>query len=288
MISVVVIARNEERAIGYVLRSVRSWADEIVVVDQESEDATAAIAHSLGARVIPHPVTGYVEPARAFAAEQARGEWLLMLDADELVPPPLAHALVALAARDDLDAVRISRRNHLLGARVAHTGWNEERDRCLRFFRRGAVRFPSTIHRHPEPVAGARIHELPPAGDVVLFHFHHRDLSELLESVDRYTTIEAHERLARGESGSVLTALHSAAREWAVRYLWHGGWRDGWRGFWLASVMAFDRWIVHAKVAAHAHGGGRDAAEARDRAEAERWLADYERAEPVARAASEH
>ncbi len=51
MISVVVIARNEERAIGYVLRSVRTWADEIVVVDQQSEDDTAAIARSLGARV---------------------------------------------------------------------------------------------------------------------------------------------------------------------------------------------------------------------------------------------
>ncbi|MFN7952627.1 MAG: glycosyltransferase family 2 protein [bacterium] len=271
----VLIARNEERAIGYAIRSVRSWCDEVVVVDQESSDATAAIASALGARVISHPVTGYVEPARAFAAAQARGDWVLMLDADELVPPPLARALTGLATRDDVDAVRISRRNHLLGVRVAHSGWNEARDRCLRFFRRGAVTFPSTIHRHPQPVPGARVHELASEGDAVLLHFHHRDLSELVESIDRYTTIEARERVARRERGSALAAVWFAAREWAVRYLWHAGWRDGWRGFYLAGVMAFDRWLVHAKVAALAHDGDRDAAEARDRAEAERWLAGY-------------
>ena len=86
-ISAVLNTLDEERRIAFALRSVRPWVDEIVVVDMASSDRTVEIARSFGAHVASHARTGFVEPARAFACAQAAGDWILVLDADELVPP---------------------------------------------------------------------------------------------------------------------------------------------------------------------------------------------------------
>ncbi len=276
MISAIVVARNEERNLDLALRSLRSWVDETIVIDQESTDRTAEIARSFGARVIPHPVTGYAEPCRAFARDQARGDWILFVDADEVVSRPLAEALIRCAAASDVDAVRIPRRNHLLGAAVLHSGWNPSRDLCLRFFRRDAVIFPTTIHSHPRLRPETRVVDLPPDGEALLLHFHVRDVSQFVERMDRYTTFEARERHERGERATPFASLRAAAREWLMRFVWHGGWKDGWRGFHLSMLMVSYRFVQQAKLAQLTEIGDAAEAERRDRAEAERWLAAYD------------
>src|SRR5450759_1251360 len=89
-ISAVINTLNEERNLPFALRSVQDWVDEIVVVDMHSEDATRDIAKQYGARVFLHERLGYADPARAFALEQAVGDWILLIDADELIPAPLS------------------------------------------------------------------------------------------------------------------------------------------------------------------------------------------------------
>ena len=85
-ISVVINTLNEERRLPYALRSVQDWVDEIVVVDTHSDDKTVEIAEEFGARIFTHERVGYADPARAFAFARATGDWILILDADELVP----------------------------------------------------------------------------------------------------------------------------------------------------------------------------------------------------------
>ena len=96
-ISVVINTLNEEKNLPRVLASVKKLADEIVVVDMESNDKTREIARKAGARVFKHKRMGYVEPARNFAIGKAKSEWILILDADELVTETLAKKLKGIS-----------------------------------------------------------------------------------------------------------------------------------------------------------------------------------------------
>ncbi|MEO6029274.1 MAG: glycosyltransferase family 2 protein, partial [Candidatus Binatia bacterium] len=272
-ISVVVNTLDAERYLAYALRSVASWTAEIVVVDMMSTDRTVAMAREHGARVVSHPRADCVEAARAFAVAQATRPWVLLLDADELVPVALSRRLAAIVAADAVDVVRIPRVNYLLGAPLLHTGWNPDRDRHCRFFRPGSVVLPTRIHEPIHAVAGARLLELPYAPDEALVHFNYTDVDDFVARLDRYTSVEADHAHARGERANVGKAIGAALREWLVRYGRHGGWRDGWRGVHLTLLMACYRVIVQAKLASRAHlGSGADVA--RDYAgEAERVLA---------------
>ena len=285
-ISVVVNTRNEERRLGYALRSVRGWADDIVVVDMASTDRTVEVARSFGARVFAHEPTGFVEPARAFACAQARGDWLLVLDADELVPLPLSLPLRAIAAHDQADVVRIARVNSIFAAPVLHSGWNPERDRQVRFWKAGAVTLPDAIHGHATPRSGARLLDLPYRDGAALVHLSHVDVAAFLDRLNAYTSVEAEQAFARGERTRPARALAAAAREWLARYLRHGGFRDGWRGFHLALLMAGYRLATHAKLAERADVGTRADAERRYAAAAEQVLAAYTGADASAAAAA--
>ena len=275
-ISAVVITLDAARFLDYALRSVVSWVDEIVVVDMGSTDATVAIAERHGARIVPHPPTGFVEAARAFACEAARGTWVLVLDADELVPPLLARRLSVIAERDDADAVRIARVNHLLGAPLLHSGWNPGRDRHVRFFKRGSVEFAPVLHTDPRPLAPARVLTLAADAPLSLVHLNYLDLDDVLARMNRYTGVEAAQAFAGGARASRAAALRGAAREWLTRFVRHRGYRDGWRGFYLALVMACSHIVTQAKLAELDALGSRDAVLRRYREVAEELLAGYE------------
>lgn len=247
-ISVVLNTLDEERHLPFALRSVASWATEIIVVDMESRDRSAEIARGFGARVLTHERIGWVEPARGMAIAQATQPWVLVLDADEVVPIGLSRRLRAVAARDDVDVVRIPRVNYLLGAPLLHSGWNPNREMHARFFRPGAVAMPTRLHQPFRPVDGARILDLEYVAGEALVHFNYTDVDHFVAKLAHYTTLEAEHALAHGEVASGGRAVGGAAREWGVRYLWHGGWRDGWRGFYLALLMAFYRIVVQAKM----------------------------------------
>jgi len=274
-ISVVLNVRDEERHLPYALRSVASWAADVVVVDMASTDATVRIAESLGARVFPHERLAWVEPARAFAIAQARCPWILLLDADELVPEPLSRRLRELARHGEADVVRLPRVNYLLGGPLLSTGWNPSREMHARFFRRGAVLIPDRLHQPFRPRPGMRSLDLPYVEGEALVHFNYVDVDHFVAKLDRYTTLEAEHALARGERSSGRRALAEALREWAARYLRHGGFRDGWRGFYLALLMAFYRITVQAKMASRERLGSAADVDRSYAREAERLLAEY-------------
>src|SRR3989337_4151360 len=92
-ISVVINTLNEEKNLPRAIASIKGLADEIIVVDMQSDDNTKEVAEKLGALVYDHKRTGYVEPARNFAISKASGDWVLVLDADEEVPPKLREKL---------------------------------------------------------------------------------------------------------------------------------------------------------------------------------------------------
>ena len=273
-ISVVINTLNEERRLPYALRSVQDWADEIVVVDMHSDDKTIEIAEAFGARVFTHERVGYADPARAFALARSTGDWILILDADELVPPRLARRLRDAVNADEADVVDIPRLNYMLGEPLAWTGWGPSQDHHQRFFRKGWIEATSDIHAFLRLREGARILELTPEDGLALIHFNYVDVAHFIEKLNRYTTIEAVERARTRRRLTRLRATAATIREFVNRFLRHRGYRDGWRGFYLAGLMAFYRFAVHAKAQELASVGTREDVERLYDAEAERWLTD--------------
>jgi glycosyltransferase involved in cell wall biosynthesis len=273
-ISVVINTLNEERRLPYALRSVQGWVDEIVVVDMQSDDRTVEIAEASGARVFAHERLGYADPARAFAIAKATGDWILILDADELVPPRLARRLSNIAAADEADVVDLPRFNYLLGEPLAWTGWGPAQDHHQRFFRRGWVESTGDIHNFLRIREGARVLRLAPDRGLALVHFAYTDVSDFIERLNRYTTIEAVGRTAGRHRVRRARAIAATILEFTNRFLRHKGYRDGWRGFYLAGLMAFYRFAVYAKEQESTSIGTREDVEHLYEAEAERWLSD--------------
>ncbi len=275
-ISVVINTLNEERNLPYCLRSVRPWADEIVVVDMHSADRTVAIAKEFGAHVFSHEPLGYADPARAFAVSKATGDWILILDADELVPAPLSRKLRAIADAGSADVVNIPRLNYLIGAPMMHTGWGPEQDRQPRFFRQGMLRFENTVHDFITPVPGARLVPLTYASGMALVHFNYLDIAQFIEKLNRYTDVEARQIVAYGWRLFPLRALAHGVLTFVGRYVRPAGYRDGWRGVYLALFMSFYRVISYAKATQYSKVGSREAIIEQYRQEAERVLGEYD------------
>lgn len=277
-ISVVVNTLNEEANLPFALASVRSWVDEIVVVDMHSDDRTTEIAREFGAEVFLHPRTVAVDAARAFAIARATGDWILLLDADELIPAPLSRRLQEIATTDSADVVWLPRLNFLLGESLGHTGWGPDQDRHPRFFQRGWVDASDTIHDFLHPRAGARALQLDVRPDQAIVHFNYLDVEHFLEKLNRYTTVEALQALERGEPTSPGRALMRGGREFVARYVKNRGYRDGWRGFYLSLFMAFYRVATHAKLHQLRSSGDADAVRVAYQLEAERLLREYDQA----------
>lgn len=254
-ISGLVLTRNEETNLPHVLASLAPWVDELVVVDMHSEDGTRAIAESFGARVVLHEPVGFADPARPFGVAQCRGDWVAMLDADELVPVPLARRLREVATEDTVDAVFVPRNDYMLGSLLSGTGWAH--DEQLRFFRPSAVVFTQRIHAFIEPAPDARVLHL--SRELAMTHFNYTDPEQFVEKLNRYTSIEADQ--APDRRAGALRATWAGIREFGLRYVRLGGWRDGWRGYYLSVFMAFYRFLAVAKIDFARRTGGREAVE---------------------------
>lgn len=276
-VSVVINTLNEERNLSYALRSVQPWVDEIVVVDMHSEDRTVEIARSYGARVFFHDRIPAFDAARAFAIGQASEDWVLLLDADEVVPEPLSRRLKEIARDDEADVVNISWLNYLLGAPLTRTGWGPRQDKHKRFFKRSMVTTSATVHDFLKSAPGARVLDLGYRPGLAVAHFNYLDTAQFIEKLNRYTSIEAQQAYEKGVRVGSGRALYGAGREFLYRYLRKRGFRDGWRGLYLSGLMAMYRWATYAKLRELESVGGRESVLDTYKHEKEGVLKGYDR-----------
>jgi len=229
-LSVTIIVWNEEERLRACLESV-AWADEIVVIDAESTDKTAALAREFTDRVWVRPWPGFALQ-KNFALAQATGEWILSLDADERVTPELGERIRAiLAAGGPADGYAIPRRNIFWGAWVRHGGLYP--DHQLRLFRRGAGRFVDDAVHESVQVDG-RVDILAEA----MLHQSYRDLEDFVRRSNRYSTLAAQDWIRRGRHVSVLALIMKPLGRFLSMYIVKRGFLDGWRGLVLAVLYA--------------------------------------------------
>jgi len=247
-ISAVIIVRNEERNIRNCLGTVK-WCDEIVVVDMDSTDRTVSIAKEFTSKIHTHPVILAFDRAKKYAVDHASGDWILLIDADEMVPPALATALRSISREDTVDIVEIPFQHYILGAWVRYTGWGYTP--LPRFFRKGRILFSETVHKYMRPVAGAGVRRLEPTDDNCISHFNYTDSTHFVNKLNRYTTIEAQHLYDRNVPFSSYRLLTAMMREFIVRYIVRKGYREGPRGLSLAIMMAFYRGLSYIKLWEH-------------------------------------
>ena len=241
-VSVIVHTLNEEKNIANCLESVK-WADEILVVDMHSSDRTREIAGKFTDRILLHPPMRYVEPARQFALEQVSHEWVLVVDADELVPRALRDELLRIAASGKADAVEIPHRNFFFGHEMRGAEWGSTQDYHIRFFRRSAMRYGSEIHEAPKLQAETRLYRISDASSAFV-HFAYVDVEHFFEKTNRYTTIAAEGQGPLQEAPSSLSILSECWREFYWRYIKRKGYQDGVQGLCLSVFMVSYRLMI--------------------------------------------
>ena len=240
-ISVVVITKNEEANIERCLSSV-SWADEIVVVDSGSTDRTVEISKQLGARVSVTADWPGFGPQKNRALEQATGDWVLSLDADEWVTQALRDEILSVISRPDgAVAVRVPRLSSFCGRFMRHSGWWP--DYVTRLFRRGAARFSDDVV-HERVIAGGKAGTLR----TPIMHETFVDLDELLQKMNNYSSLAAQEMRHGGRKAGLAGAVLRGLWAFIRTYLLRGGFLDGREGFMLAVATAEGTYYRYAKL----------------------------------------
>ena len=229
-VTATVITFNEAANIQAALESL-SWADEIIVVDSESTDDTAAIARRFTDKVIVRPWPGYIAQ-KNFAAEQASHDWIFSLDADERVTPELASEIKALIASGPRAAgYRVPRVTFHLGRWMRSTDWYP--DYQLRFYDRRRARW-SGKYVHESVKSDGPVEDL--RGE--LQHFAYRDLAHHFQTMDRYTTLAAKQMYEEGRRAGFFDLLVHPPAAFVRNYLLRGGFRDGVPGLIVSAMNA--------------------------------------------------
>ncbi len=235
-ISAVIITLNEERNIERCLKSL-AWADEIVVVDTGSVDATLDICRRYGCKIVQSPWLGFGRTKQA-AVEAASHDWIFSIDADEETTPELQRRLRALAAAPECVGYRINRRSFYLGKLIRHSGWTK--DYPLRFFNRRFGRF------NDKPVhEGVELQGCEGVIKEVLLHYTFPTLASHLKKIERYAQLGAEGKAAAGRRSGVGIAVLRGALEFFRIYLLRLGFLDGGRGLILAVNSAFAAYMKY-------------------------------------------
>ena len=243
-ISVVINTLNEEKNLPRAIASVKGLADEIIVVDMKSEDNTLNIAKKAGAKVYEYKRMGYVEPARNFAIGKAKGEWILILDADEQLPKPLINKLKKIVKNPTANYYRLPRKNIIFRKWMKHSRWWP--DYNIRFFQKEFVSWSEVIHS--VPMTQGKGLDLPAKEDLAIIHNHYESIEQYIERMNRYTKLQAKGLIKDGYEFSWKDVIVKPASEFLSRYFAGEGYKDGLHGLALASLQAFSELVLYLKI----------------------------------------
>ncbi len=243
LISVYIMTYNEAEKIADAIASVQ-WADEVVVVDSFSEDATVDIARRMGARVeqVPFHTFGQIRNA-AIAA--CRHEWIFSLDADERCTPAARQEILATIRQPTADAYFVPRRNWFLGRWVMHGGWYPD-FRQPQLFRRGCMRFDEADEVHESYRIDGRCAYL--TQDIVQIPF--QNIEQMLHKMQRYSTLGAEKLARQGRKGGFWKGLLHGLWGFFRLYVLKRGFLDGAAGFVIAVGNFEGTFYRYAKLAA--------------------------------------
>lgn len=239
LLSVFVTTFNNARTIGACLKSV-AWADEIVVLDSFSTDSTLEIASGFGCRIFQHEFLGY-GPQKQLALEKTTHEWVLLLDADEVLTPELGAEIRAkLAAAPKLDGYTMPRNEQLFWRMMAP---GTRMNRYLRLFRRAKGRI-TTMPVHAAPIVEGRIGRLEGA----FWHFGETDIHTKVAKMNAYSSGLVQYKLDMGSRARPWIALLYPPVFFLRLYIYKRMFLCGWAGLFTCVVSSFYAFLKYAKL----------------------------------------
>lgn len=246
-LSVVILTKNEEERITDCIKSIYDWADEVLIVDDESEDRTPEIAKELGVRVLERKMD--IEGChRNWAYSQAKNDWILSLDADERSTEELKDEIAQVISNPDCDSYTIPRRNYI-GDRWLRWGGLYPSAQ-VKLFRKDKFRWKEE-DVHPEPSVKLSCRQLK--NDII--HYSYRNWQDYLNKLNNQTTLEAkkwlnlykedHKKVSH--KMNLIHALWRTLDRFVRVYIIKRGFMDGFYGFMVAYFSSIYQLISYAK-----------------------------------------
>ncbi len=237
-LTVIVHTKNSAKTVESALKSV-TFAETVIVVDMHSSDETRTIAKKYASATYLFEDVGYVEPARNFALSKVKTEWVLILDADEVLPVTLKRKIVAELEHPQADAYFLPRSNSIFGKEIESDGWWP--DYQLRLFKNGVIEWSDAIHS--VPVIKGSSSYFPADRSAALFHLNYTSISQFVERLNNYTTIQARQNGA-SETATVAKVVAQFRTELLSRLFAQKAIDEGMHGLALSFLQSFSEVVV--------------------------------------------
>ncbi len=250
-ISIIYTTFNEVDIIERSLASVAGWSDDLVVVDSFSTDGTAELLASREEVILRQRKYAGPSDQKNWAIARARHEWVLVLDADEVITPELRREIEALLAAPEIahDAYWIGRDNFFMGRQLRHTGLAG--DKVIRFFHRDRCRY-NELQVHEEiDTKGINVGRLRGR----MNHYTFKDLDHFLDKIRRYARWSAADHAPTTPRVGRYHLLVKPAFRFFKHYILQGGFRDGREGLIMSGVFAWGVFLRYSYMLAEHRKG---------------------------------
>jgi len=243
-ISVIINVRNEAENLSHCLKSVKGFADEVIVVDMHSTDNSYQVATSFGAKVFPYRWMKVVEPARNFAISKASSRWILILDPDERVGRSLKKELKRITLRSDIDYVKIPRMNYIFGKWMRHANcWP---DYLIRFFKKGSITWKKEIHS--QPVTKGNGITLLDSDKLAIKHTNYTTVTQFIQRAIRYSSVKAEELQHQEYKLKTSDLILKPVQEFNSRFFAGEGYKDGMHGLVFSLLQSLCEALIYIRL----------------------------------------
>ena len=237
-ISVIIITKDEEKNISDCLKSVE-WADEIIVIDAESNDKTVELAKIFTDKIFTKKWEGYV-PQKKYALSLASNEWVLSVDADERITPELKNEILNLSP-GNFAGYKIRRKNFLLGKEITSCGWGN--DYQLRLFKKEKTDLTDRLVHEGFTVDG-KIGKLKNP----MLHYTFSSFTEYFNKINYYTSLKAEELIKqKGKIGGWTIFSHTVSA-FILFFINKRGFKDGVRGLIISLLHSVSTMLNYIKL----------------------------------------
>lgn len=242
-LSAVILSKNSQGKIADCINSLKTWADEIIVIDGLSQDNTLEIAKENGAVVFSHKFLGSFAAERNFGTEQAHSDWVLQLDSDEIVTDELKKECDALLPSTKFFSFKFHRKNFFLGHGFKYGGWYHY---SQHLFKRGFAHYEGRVHE--KMIVNGEVGVM----NADILHFPFDSISDFIIRQDRYTDLQAQDILDSKEelTGKVIryNLVFKPLKLFKKMYLNKKGYKEGMYGFVFSFLFAFVHFLKWVKV----------------------------------------
>ena len=244
-LSIIILAKNEEKRIEECLKSVHGWADEIIIVDDGSTDKTVEIASRFTQKIFKRTMD-LEGKQRNFGVDQSKNKWVMMLDCDERPTDELKKEIEDTLKNGLPDCVAywVPQINFLGDVQLKHGGWSNPH---IRLYQKEFVRWSEAKHDVVHP--GIKVAEGKRGGNLKgsLIHYNFANIEDLIKKVNRQSTLEAVKWHLDGRKMSFGKAMWRTIDRFFRRYIGKKGYKDGYYGFVAAVLSGFYQFAAYSK-----------------------------------------